>query len=370
MNQRIFILLLSCLIQANLIGCENQQKITVSTSYNIDLIKMKFKVVAGLIEKNVEPVITKNSLVITIPNNSEGVILRILYPKSRNSLWTKDFLINNSNVLIDFTSVDKEGNPINLCVVKNAIEFDKLEGYIEFQRYLKPEYQKWNTIENDTTIARDLKDKLEQNLSTNILRKKLDFVFEHSNLILSFFVFRDQILPGFDLLESDSLKKVFEKFPDKIKYSAMGQEALNHLNDRISIQQLGFAPDFESLDIQNKVISLSKFHGKFVLLDFWASWCQPCIEKIHMLKELRQQYPNQLQIISITYDKDTMAFTRAVEKYEMNWIHIFHDSKLIKTYGNTPIPALYLVDKDGKLIFNSFQRPVEELPSFINNLIH
>ena len=64
------------------------------------------------------------------------------------------------------------------------------------------------------------------------------------------------------------------------------------------------APDFSLKDYENKNIKLSDFKGKYVLLDFWANWCIPCLEDFPALKEYYQKYNPGLEIIGISRDED------------------------------------------------------------------
>jgi len=102
------------------------------------------------------------------------------------------------------------------------------------------------------------------------------------------------------------------------------------------------------------VIKLSAYRSKIVLLDFWASWCQPCIEKFPELLEAQNKYgASNLQIISFSIDKNKEAWVKALNKYKLPWPQVVDlagvDGPTPKDYGIIFIPTSLLIDKEGKI---------------------
>ncbi len=107
------------------------------------------------------------------------------------------------------------------------------------------------------------------------------------------------------------------------------------------------------VDTNNDTLSSSKLIGKLVIIQFWASWCTPCIEELPTLKTIYEKYGKEkLEIISISIDEDSLKFQNAVKKYEMNWHQVYGDKKLFNELGITTIPELYMINKNGITIYN------------------
>lgn len=111
-------------------------------------------------------------------------------------------------------------------------------------------------------------------------------------------------------------------------------------------------PDFKLPDLEGKKVALSGFRGKYVLLDFWASWCGPCRGEIPFLKAAYEKYGKKDVIfISITCDEKEQSWKEAVRKEGMEWIQLTANrTDVYKKYGIHGIPHIMLLNKEGELI--------------------
>jgi len=110
--------------------------------------------------------------------------------------------------------------------------------------------------------------------------------------------------------------------------------------------------DFELPDQNGAMVNIRKFNGKFVLIDFWASWCGPCRKKSPELIELKQQFAaGNFEIIGISIDKNKKQWNAAIAKDKLDWVNLLdQDQKIENSLGIENIPFNYLIDEKGIII--------------------
>lgn len=144
-----------------------------------------------------------------------------------------------------------------------------------------------------------------------------------------------------------------DSFPDSLKNTFKGRRIEKDLTARINSKKGSEAPDFEIKALSGKKVSLKELKGKYVLLDFWASWCAPCIKMAPKLKEIGDKYPrNKIEIISVTLDKDYNQFLTALKRIDTDFTHVFGDSNIVEKYAVGGIPQVILIDPNGIVLYN------------------
>ncbi|MEJ5994446.1 TlpA disulfide reductase family protein [Pedobacter sp. Du54] len=121
------------------------------------------------------------------------------------------------------------------------------------------------------------------------------------------------------------------------------------------------APPIEEVElIKNSSFSLKKNSGKYILIDFWGSWCNPCIKAIPDLKKAYEQFKGKVEFVSIAYDKlqDKKKLENLINQNNMTWHHVFDNMEAGKqsisnAYKVQEFPTTILVDPKGNVVFRS-----------------
>ena len=109
------------------------------------------------------------------------------------------------------------------------------------------------------------------------------------------------------------------------------------------------APDFTVNDGQ-KSVTLSQFRGKPVLLNFWATWCPPCVEEVPALVALQQQVGDRVTILAVSMDEDESAYKAFTAKNMPGMLTVRDPAhKSSSVYGTFAYPETFLIDRDGKI---------------------
>jgi len=151
------------------------------------------------------------------------------------------------------------------------------------------------------------------------------------------------------------LAALFNSLSATVKNSNDGR-AFNNKLSKMKIMEVGvMALPFTQNDPDGKPISLASFKGKYVLVDFWASWCYACrLENPNVVKAYNTYHDKGLEILSVSLDKTKDAWVKAIKKDGMPWNHVsdlkYWKNEVAVMYDIKAVPQNMLLDKTGKII--------------------
>ena len=279
------------------------------------------------------------------------------------------FLENSKiDILMNPDSVDKAevtGSVTHYLYKQFVTEANKFDVK---HRALYSDYQKMITA-NDEAGVKLLEEKMEEVYNQQQTYIK-SFVDSNPESVVSLYIVRWYLIYELDY---QGLNDILAKIPTPVATTTI----YNVLKERLAILekvQVGKqAIDFSMEDPDGKQVSLNDFRGKYLLIDFWASWCAPCRIANHDLVETYKKY-NELgfEILGVSLDKNREYWLEAIQADNLTWKHVSDlkgwENAVGQLYGVNSIPHTFLVDKEGVIIGNRLSH--EELEAKLSEIFN
>lgn len=342
----------------------------------IDADKLIIEYDNGKQSKDVKPVIVNNEWILKDSIFDPYSLISFYYKNEANAKSIKgvSFWLSDKAAEIVFHGDSARcDNPLEHYTLRNVISQNEIEekmtdsiigrAWVELDDYYFRNYDsiRVNPLKMDTfTYKRNAI--VEKELERVRTQAKDYFILHHFNSSVV------RMRSGFT---SKELLSFFEEnFPDSLKNTYKGKQIAASLRSRISSKKGGEAPDFNTKAINGDEVALKSLRGKYVILDFWASWCVPCIKiATPKLKEIRKKYSrDKLEIVSVTLDEDYNKYQNALRKLDTSFIDVFDGKQIVKDYGVTLIPQIILIHPDGTIVYNREEESDADLLKLENML--
>ena len=280
------------------------------------------------------------------------------YAKPRNGAPMK--LLRKSMGVVAFPgeTVELSGSMDDYHMKGNAFH----QAYEEVRALCKPYEDKMHGItqvimgmQSDGTLTPERLDSLRQiyePINADMKKVKEDYIRQHPNEDISVYLLSDLGKEAGDLL--DLIGKKAQNGPMAPLYKAM-KEAIERQKAREEARKNmvegAVAPDFTLKDLQGKDLTLSSLRGKYVVLDFWGSWCGWCIKGIPDMKKYYEKYKDRMEILGVDCRDTEEKWKAAVEKYELPWLHVRNtdEADITVKYGIQGYPTKIVIDPEGKV---------------------
>lgn len=183
----------------------------------------------------------------------------------------------------------------------------------------------------------------------------MDFVYRHLDSPVTLYIIKFSMVPTFT---TDVIQTFLDAVPQDLRKLPIYKELVNEV--RAANLKVGSeAPDISGLTSDGEEVTLSDFKGKYVFIDFWASWCAPCRREIPHLKEVLAYSDNSENLVVLSYSIDSKRpdWINCIAKNQLthkNWVHISTlkgwNSEGAKLFSVKGIPFTALIDPDGNVV--------------------
>lgn len=183
------------------------------------------------------------------------------------------------------------------------------------------------------------------------LNSSMEYIKKHDDEEFTAYLLHDRRMN----LTKEQIQELYNSLSLKIKNSKHGKILANHIQKVVDFKPGTSIVDFTLKDTNGNNVSLSSFKGKYVLLDFWGSWCGSCRSKYPEYSRIYEKYKDKgFEIVGVSLDTDEGKWKRAIKKDKTEWVNLIDPTgftgDVAVTYNVWAVPIAYFIDAEGKII--------------------
>ncbi|WP_300763596.1 TlpA disulfide reductase family protein [uncultured Bacteroides sp.] len=291
-----------------------------------------------------------NKFAVNIPDSSLTSLYIIEKPKGNETIRTYD------NPLFLFLPGEKmkiHGDIDNLSASGTEI-YDKLNEAKDITnkedelKGVRKMFTEAHLTQNQKAI--DSLNVIIKELNAQLSTSKLNYIKNNPNSILSGYLFQN--LRTADGIEAEKL--LGENLKNGVLGKLISNFAFNYrmFDSMENIKPGKPAPNFKLKNLDGEYMTLDSFKGKYVLLDFWGTWCGPCKKGMPDMKKYYAKYSNKMEIVGICCRDTEKEWREGVEELQLPWTNLYNgqSDEIISSYAVLGYPTKILIDSEGKIV--------------------
>ena len=280
-----------------------------------------------------------NGTVIYLNDVSDGNYNKIDSALITDTKFSFRGYIRNKYLKASITSFDYDDR-VTFWLEKGFTSFKSQKGNFAKAQIVGSSIQrKWNDLIFSLDTAKNSK------------QVEFRFIKKEPNSIISAYSLSNNLKTW----SKDTVTSLYKLFSKEVKQSDYGKKVYDFISLYRNIKIGDKFVDFSQKDTSNKIVRLSDFNGKIVLLEFWGSWCEPCREENPELVKIYNQFKSKgFEILGVASETNRTQWTKAINTDGLTWTNISDlkggDNKAALIYGVTGYPANFLIDDTGTII--------------------
>ncbi|RFZ81233.1 AhpC/TSA family protein [Mucilaginibacter terrenus] len=301
----------------------------------------------------------------TVAKNHRFTFFGKINKQAKGSLSARENPFSDIDILHNSLTLYVEPGQINV-ISKDSLKYALITGttnnndYTELTAILKPYYKELRNVNDSFDKLSPEQQKNVDNIAqqrkqyyavlAQMAPLKMAFVARHPNSYISFATLRDML----NQWDANSIDSAFNTLAPGLKNSSEAKSFALKLASAKRSALGTTAPNFLLPDAKGQLTSLQDYRGKYVLIDFWASWCLPCRQENPNVKAAFERFKNKnFTVLSLSIDDSgaRKSWLKAISEDGLPWPQLLDATKKVHdSYGVTYIPANFLIDPNGKII--------------------